>query len=306
MENSVKGKVIIAGGSGALGQLLAGTFASADVVILTRTPRQAHDHVRYVYWDGKTQGDWVSELENSRVVINLTGKSVNCRYTPENKNEIVESRVNATAAIGKAIQRLSQPPEVWINAGSAAIFGDSGWVIKNENSTVGSGFSPDVCKAWEHAFEHYATPGTRKVFLRIGMVLQARGGVLKPFFNLAKFGLGGRIGRGNQFMTWIHEADFADLVKWVIEEKEIQGMLHAASPNPVKNREFMKAIRSAVSIPFGLPNPALFIRLGAILIGTEAELVLSGRRVVSSILEKRKFNFKYPDISGALDQLVRK
>jgi uncharacterized protein (TIGR01777 family) len=304
MESKVKEKIVIAGGSGALGQLLAGTFKDAEVVILSRTPKAAADQVSYLYWDGKTQGDWVAALEHSKVVINLTGKSVNCRYTPANKEEIIRSRVDATLAMGQAIQGLSHPPEVWINAGSAAIFGNSGWEIKNESSSLGNGFSPEVCKAWEHAFAQCPTPGTRKVFLRIGMVLQARAGVLKPFLNMARFGLGGSIGTGNQFMTWIHEADFVSLVKWVIEEKDIEGILHAASPNPVNNRDFMKALRKAVSIPVGLPNPALFIKLGAVLIGTEAELVLSGRRVVSAILEKRNFNFKYPYLSNALDQLV--
>lgn len=178
----MKTKIIIAGGSGALGTALLKNFNSEEyeVVILSRRKSADRGNVRYAEWDGKTFGDWVKEIDGARIIINLTGKYVNCRYTPENRKEIVDSRVDSTIILAKAINKVQNPPLLWINAGSAAIFGDAGDEVKYENSSVGSGFSPDVCKAWEKAFYEIETPKTRRVFLRIGMVLQEDSGVLKP------------------------------------------------------------------------------------------------------------------------------
>jgi len=306
MHSEKPDKIVIAGGTGFLGASLISKFKDAELVVLSRSRSGQHGNVSYVLWDAEHAGDWTKELEGAKAIINLVGKSVNCRYTDANKAEIINSRVNATLAIGEAIQSLQHPPEVWINAGSAAIFGDSGAEAKDESSATGQGFSPEVCKAWEKAFNAYYTPKTRKVFLRIGMVLQKEGGIIKPFMNLVKLGLGGRIGSGKQYMTWIHEADFQELVSWAINEPQAEGIIHAASPNPVTNTEFMKAIRTAAGIGFGLPNPAFLIRIGAIFIGTEAELVLSGRRVISTFLVQKGFKFKYPYLHGALDQLISK
>lgn len=297
-------KIIIAGGTGFLGSAIIKAFPDYEIVVLTRTIRKNEQDIRYVLWDAKNIGNWTKELEGSKAIINLVGRSVNCRYTDANKQEIIDSRVDATLIIGKAIGELNKPPEVWINAGSAAIFGNSGDEVKVEDSPTGSGFSPEVCKAWEKAFDRYDTPKTRKVFLRIGMVLQQNGGILKPFLNMAKFGLGGKIGTGNQYMTWIHEQDFTDLIRYTILDADFKGIVHAASPFPVTNKEFMKTIRQSVNIPFGLPNPAIFIKIGAVFIGTEAELVLSGRRVVSSVLEKNGFKFKYPYLHDAVTRLL--
>lgn len=297
-------KIIIAGGTGFLGSAIIKAFPDYEIVVLTRTIRKNEQDIRYVLWDAKNIGNWTKEVEGSKAIINLVGRSVNCRYTDANKQEIIDSRVDATLIIGKAIGELNKPPEVWINAGSAAIFGNSGDEVKVEDSPTGSGFSPEVCKAWEKAFDRYDTPKTRKVFLRIGMVLQQNGGILKPFLNMAKFGLGGKIGTGNQYMTWIHEQDFTDLIRYTILDADFKGIVHSASPFPVTNKEFMKTIRQSVNIPFGLPNPAIFIKIGAVFIGTEAELVLSGRRVVSSVLEKNGFKFKYPYLHDAVTRLL--
>ncbi|ETZ23649.1 TIGR01777 family oxidoreductase [Pedobacter sp. V48] len=297
-------KIIIAGGTGFLGSAIIKAFPDNEIVVLTRTIRKDEQNIRYVLWDAKNIGNWTQELEGCKAIINLVGRSVNCRYTNVNKQEIINSRVDATLNIGKAIGELNKPPEVWINAGSAAIFGNSGDEVKVEDSVTGNGFSPEVCKAWEKAFTKYDTPKTRKVFLRIGMVLQQNGGILKPFLNMAKFGLGGKIGKGNQYMTWIHEQDFTDLIRYTILDADFKGIVHAASPFPVTNKEFMKTIRQSINIPFGLPNPAIFIKIGAVFIGTEAELVLSGRRVVSSVLEKNGFKFKYPYLHDAIIRLL--
>ena len=297
-------KIVIAGGTGFLGSALIKAFPDYEIVVLTRAVRKDKEHIRYILWDAKTIGDWTKELEGSKAIVNLVGRSVNCRYTNANKQEIINSRVDATLVIGEAIRELSKPPEVWINAGSAAIFGNSGDEVKVEGSATGDGFSPEVCKAWEKAFFKYDSSKTRKVFLRIGMVLQQNGGILKPFLNMAKFGLGGKIGTGSQYMTWIHEQDFTDLIRYVILDAEIKGIVHAASPFPVTNKEFMKTIRQSIYIPFGLPNPAIFIKVGAVFLGTEAELVLSGRRVISSVLQKNGFKFKYPYLHDAVRTLL--
>ncbi|POY38953.1 TIGR01777 family protein [Solitalea longa] len=300
-------KIIIAGGTGALGKLLTKEFLNqgAKVIVLTRNPKESgNPNLKYVYWDAVNNGDWSQELENSNVIINLTGKSVNCRYTAKNKREIIESRTLSTLAIGKAVDKLNNPPKVWINAGSAAIFGNSGPDFKTEQCLYGDGFSSDVCKKWENAFFEIETPNTRKIFLRIGMVLQVGEGVIKPFMNMAKMGFGGKIGNGEQFITWIHEKDFMNIINWSIQHESMNGILHCASPEPVTNKEFMIALKKACHVPFGLPTPALAVRLGAMVIGTEPELVLSGRRVISTVLDSEGFKFKYPQINHALQDLI--
>lgn len=300
-------KLIVAGGTGALGSIITARYPNTDteVVVLTRNALPDQHNVRYVRWDAATLGIWAAELEGATAVVNLVGKSVNCRYTRANKREIIQSRVDATTVIGKAIQQTTSPPRVWINAGSAAIFGNAGPAIKTEESMdFGEGFSPEVCKQWEAAFRDAHTPLTRKIMLRIGVVLQNGGGVLKPFVRLARFGLGGPIGSGEQYLSWLHETDFVRLVEWVIEQEEVEGVLHACSPFPVKNRDFMRAIRKELGVPFGLPNPAWSTKIGAYLIGTESELVLSGRRVVSRVLEKEQFEFRFPKIADTFRNLA--
>lgn len=311
MGEEKKEKIIIAGGSGALGSTLIRHFKDAEIIILTRNTSHAASQaghqatgIRYAQWDAVNPGPWMKELEGAKAIINLVGRSVNCRYTAANKALIINSRVNATRALGHAIQQLKAPPQVWINAGSAAIFGNSGGEVKDEHSALGAGFSPEVCKAWEQAFREYETSSTRKVFLRIGMVLQREGGIIKPFLNLVRAGLGGKIGSGRQFMTWIHEADFSRLVAWAIHQPQVSGVVHAASPNPVTNAYFMGSLRKSAGVRFGLPNPAFLVRIGAVFIGTEAELVLSGRRVISTFLQQNGFQFKYPYLHQALDDLL--
>jgi uncharacterized protein len=304
----MKQRIVIAGGTGSLGKALVNRYKNSDteLVILTRTARQGEGNISYVQWDAKTSGAWEYELEGATAVINLVGKSVNCRYTEENKKEIIASRVDSTLAIGAAISRSKTPPAVWINAGSAAIFGNSGILIRDEDSPLGAGFSPEVYRQWEKAFWKYSNSSTRKVFLRIGLVLQSEGGVMQPFRNLARFGFGGNIGSGDQYITWIHEEDFLNVIDWVIRKEDVSGILHCASPEPVKNREFMRILRKSCFMPFGLPNPGFLVKIGAVVIGTEAELVLSGRKVVSKILREKHFRFRYSNLEKAVLNLTGK
>jgi len=302
-------KIIIAGGTGFLGHSIIEYLqqkGDVEIIVLTRGNSKRHHNVTYVNWDAATQGEWAKQINGSKAVINLVGKSVNCRYTTKNKREIIASRVNATVAIGKAIQQATNPPKVWINAGSAAIFGNGKADIKDEYSPVGEGFSAQVCKIWEQAFFRTSTPGTRKVFLRIGLVFQKNKGLLQPFTNLAKIGFGGTIGSGDQYVSWIHENDFVKIIDSVLTDESYQGIIHCASPLPVTNKHFMTALRNALDKSFGFYNPSILVKLVAIFIGTEAELVLTGRRVVSSILEQKKFVFQFPAIENALQHLLTK
>jgi uncharacterized protein len=302
-------KIVIAGGTGFLGGAIINYLRQkpgVEIVVLTRGRSRKQDDITYVNWDAETLTDWVHEIEGSTAVINLVGKSVNCRYTKANKQEIVRSRVNATIAIGVAIRQANHPPKVWVNAGSAAIFGNGGDAIKDENSLLGDGFSAEVCKAWEQAFNSVDTMHTRKVLLRIGLVFQKDTGLLQPFVNLVKAGFGGTIGSGNQYISWIHETDFVDIINAALLDENYKGIIHCVSPQPITNKHFMAALRSALNQSFGLPNPGLLVKIGALLIGTEAELVLTGRRVISTILEEQPFRFQYPDIEGALEQLLHK
>jgi uncharacterized protein (TIGR01777 family) len=302
------GKIILAGGSGSIGNYLAKYFSEKnfEIIILSRSYAPAAGNIRFSKWDGETLGEWAGELDAAECVINLTGRSVNCRYTEKNKRQITESRVHSTQTIGKAIQNCVHPPKIWVNASSAAIYGDTADRIVDETAFWADGFSPDVCKKWEAAFAVAETPCTRKIVLRIGLVLSEKGGVLKPLINLAKFHLAGTVGSGKQYVSWIHETDFARLVEWCVTHENISGVINACTPHPVTNKEFMKSLRKAYGKPFGFPNPEIAVRIGAFFMGTEPELILKGRGVVSKILQEKNFTFIYPEINAAMKDIICK
>jgi uncharacterized protein (TIGR01777 family) len=298
-------KIIIAGGSGFLGQTIIEYLNTPNTsfVVFTRAASQVRGNVTYIHWDGKTIGNWCQELEGALAIINLTGKSVNCRYTEKNKREILDSRVDATAIIGQAIQHAKNPPATWINASSIAIFGYSTKRISSEAHETANGFSAQVCEKWEAAFNQSQTPHTKKVILRIGVVLQKGIGLLQPFAKLVKFGFGGKIGDGQQYMSWIHEQDFINILIASLNDERFKGTIHCTAPTPIKNEDFMHALRNALHIRHGLNNPKIFVKMGAYLIGTEAELVLKGRNVTSDFLKAHSFEFKFPTIGPALNNL---
>jgi uncharacterized protein len=299
-------KIILAGGSGFLGQVLATRLAAYDFIILCRNPKADSGNIRYIKWDGKTLGDWQKEIDNSLAIINLTGRSVDCRYNEHNRKEILESRINATAVLGKAIQQSNHPPALWINAASATIYRYATDRPMDElTGEYGDGFSVNVCREWEDIFNSIATTQTRKVVLRISMVLGEHGGVLPVLQKLVKSGLGGKQGKGNQYISWIHEADFADCIRWVIDHKEIKGTYNCAAPHPIPNAEFMQLMRKVCNMPFGLPATEWMLELGAWFIRTETELVLKSRRVIPAKLESSGFRFKYPTAEEALTDLIK-
>lgn len=302
-------KIVIAGGTGFLGECLKRYFLEKgyEVVILSRDKKPDQPFLYYQQWDGKTLGDWAKNLEGAEALINLTGKSVDCRYTSRNKKLIYSSRLDATRVLGLAVAACENPPEVWINAASATIYCHSLDKPMDETSgELGEGFSVDVCKRWEQVFSDQQAPKTRKVILRIAIVLGYKSGAFQPLQNLVKIGLGGRQGSGMQKFSWIHEQDFVKITNYVLENENIKGVLNVSAPNPVTNKELMHILRKTLKMPFGLPTPTWLLRIGAVLIRTETELILKSRFVIPKKLLGRNYAFDFPKLEEAIDDLVHR
>ena len=301
-------KIILAGGTGFLGQAIINRFnnSSTQLIVFTRGISRKEKNVSYLNWDGKTIGSWADELENADVVINLTGKSVDCRYNEKNKAEIISSRVNATKILGEAIRKVKNPPEVWLNCASATIYRNAEDRPMDEyTGETGTGFSVDVCKRWEQSFNEAETPGTRKVALRISMVLGKGGGVVPVMTKLVKASLGGKMGSGKQYISWIHEEDFINALMWLIENENAIGAYNIAAPEPVPNKEFMKLMRNKLHKKIGLPAAEWVLKIGAVFLRTETELILKNRRVVPARLLNEGFKFKFPSAERALENLLK-
>jgi uncharacterized protein (TIGR01777 family) len=308
------GKIILAGGSGFLGQALAQCFAAQgrQVVVLTRHPGVETSSAREVAWDGETLGEWVEELAGATAVINLAGRSVNCRYTKTNRRILIDSRVKPTRILGEAIAKCAPPPPVWLNASSATLYRHTFGTPWDETGTdftptaeAKDAFSIDIIHAWEGAFDAAPTPQTRKVALRTAMVLgHGNNSVLPMLCRLARFGLGGRMGSGKQFVSWIHEIDFCRAVEWLLAHDEVSGPVNLAAPNPVTNAEMMRLFREIVKAPFGLPAMVWMLEIGAFFLRTETELILKSRRVIPGKLPAGGFAFRFPTMREALQDLL--
>ena len=303
-------KVVIPGGSGQVGTILARAFQQAhhDVVILSRKPTNAPS--KTIEWDGRSLGKWAAEIDGADVVINLAGRSVNCRYTPANRRLIMESRVQSTRLVGQAIAQASPPPPLWLQASTATIYAHRYDEPNDEFTGIVGGLEPkapdtwrfsiDVAKAWEQACHDVVTPHTRKVLMRSAMIMSPdRGGIFDVLLRLVRFGLGGRVGDGRQFVSWIHEYDFCRAVYWLIEHGSIDGVVSLASPNPLAYAEFMRAIRKAWGRRVGLPATRWMVEIGTFLLRSESELVFKSRRVVPTKLHRAGFEFQFPDWSLA-------
>jgi uncharacterized protein (TIGR01777 family) len=303
-----KGRVVLAGGSGFLGRALAEELLRAgyEPVVLTRRVGKNRTGVRQVAWDGRSIGEWARELEGATAVVNLAGRSVDCRYTTENRREIIASRVNSVETIGRAILNCHELPTVLLQAASLAVYGDAGRRICDERAPAGRGFPVEVCLRWEHAFDSLCLPSTRKVLLRIGFVLGRDGGALTMLARLARAYLGGTIGEGHQYISWLHVRDWCRLVLWCIEHAEAEGIFNATGPCPVTNAEFMCELRCALRRPWSPRVPAWLVRLGAWLLRTEPDLALTGRRCLPERLIERHFKFIYTNLESALADLVTK
>jgi len=315
--NQEKRRIVLPGGSGQVGTILARHFYAQgdDVVVVARTAKPVP--WKTVPWDGETVGAWTSELDGADLVINLAGRNVNCRYTPENRREIKESRVRSTRLVGEAIGRMAHPPRIWMNASTATIYrhafdrpmdeitGEIGGKEPNAPSTWA--FSIDVATSWEEAFFSSPTPGTRKVALRSAVVMSPdRGGVFDTLLTLARFGLGGTSGSGKQFVSWVHDRDFLRSIDYLIEHDDLDGAVNIASPNPVPNGEFMALLRKAWGTHIGLPAMEWMLEFGAIFLRTETELILKSRRVIPGRLLTHGFKFDFSEWGGAVRDLVRR
>ena len=296
-------KVVIAGGSGFMGRFLESQLTKDhhEVFILTRNPKHRND----LYWDGETIGDWITALNGADVLINLAGKSVDCRYTKKNKAALFSSRLLSTAILGEAIEQVNIPPKLWINSSTATIYEHS---LRNpndeQNGVIGSGFSVEVAKAWEKIFFDCKTKHTRQVALRTAIVLGDKGGALVPMKRLTQWGGGGKMGNGNQMVSWVHQEDVYSAILFIVANTDVQGVVNVSAPNPVTNTVFMKALQKAVGVNFGLPHFKILLEIGALLIRTETELILKSRFVLPTRLTKLGFTFKYNRVEDALASLV--
>lgn len=296
-------KIVIAGGSGFLGEALTHYFLQddAEVVILTRKIA-SYTKARQVLWNGINQGAWVKELEGADAIVNLCGKSVDCRYTASNKAKIYSSRIQPTVAIAQALDCCTHPPKVWINASSATIYRASHYKLMDEfTGEVGDDFSEDVCKTWEAATNSLQRPDVRKIILRIAITLGNNKGALLPLKLLSRIGLGGHQSTGNQRVSWVHILDFCRAVKWAISQNSANGIYNVIAPQTISNKNFMQQIRETLNVPFGLSIPIWLLELGAIFIRTETELVLKSRNVYPARLLNEGFSFQFSTIKSAIE-----
>jgi hypothetical protein len=313
--------IVLPGGSGQVGQVLARFFQERGhhVTVLTRLPYAANWQT--VHWDGEHIGPWTEYLDGADVCINLSGRSVNCRYTQENRAQIYDSRIQTTRLLGEVISVLANPPKVWLNASTATIYrhaldrpmdertgelGGHEFISRRRRAPDTWNFSVRIAKDWEADFFGAPTPRTRKIALRSAIILSpVPGNAFAILLNLVRLSVGGSQGSGRQFVSWIHELDFARAVDFLITHDDLDGPVNVASPNPLPNWEFMAVLRDAWGMPNGLPVPAPLIKLGAVFLRTEAELVLKSRRVIPGRLLDAGFQFKFPDWPEAAEELVR-
>ncbi|MDU2240137.1 MAG: TIGR01777 family oxidoreductase [Paenibacillus sp.] len=292
-------KVVLAGGTGFVGQAFARRFGElgAEVKVISR-------QASHIPWENRRA--IVEALEGADLLINLAGRSVNCRYTPENRRLILDSRTETTRLLGESVLACSRPPTLWINSSTATIYRHAeDRPMTEEGGEIGTGFSVDVAKAWEAAFFAFDLPATRQVALRIAIVLDD-GGVMAPLRNLVRFGLGGAQGSGRQQFSWIHMEDLFRIVRFLQEHPELHGVFNASAPHPVTNRELMARLRRAMGVPVGLPAPRWLLELGARLIRTETELVLKSRWVLPERLKRAGFSFRYDTLEKALNEIVER
>lgn len=297
-------KIIIAGGTGFLGENLEKYFAEkgSQVYILTRRPKRENE----IHWDAKTIGEWKNILEQADVLINLTGKSVDCRYHEKNKKEIYTSRIESTKVLQEAVNLCTAKPKVWLNASSATIYVHSEKHLNTEDDgIIGDDFSMNICKSWEQEFFKIKNEETRKVALRTSIVLGNNGGAFPKLRMITKLGLGGKQGRGSQMVSWIHIEDFCRAVEWIIQNENMSGAINITAPNPISNEEMMKKLRKQTNIPFGMNAPVWQLELASIFLKTETELLLKSRNVYPENLMKNGFQFLYPTFEEVVANLLK-
>ncbi len=291
-------KIVIAGGTGFVGKYFTKHFCNLnyELIIISRQEQS-------IKWNDKV--GIINALENSDMLINLAGKSVDCRYNKKNKEEILKSRTETTKVLGEAILRCKNPPELWINSSTATIYRHAeDFPMTESKGEIGKGFSVDVATSWEQSFFQFKLPNTRQVALRMAIILGKNGGVMEPLKNLVRFGLGGKQGKGNQMFSWIHIEDLYNIILFLQSHTELKGGFNCSSPNPINNKTLMQSLRQEMHIKIGLPTPELLLKIGAAVIKTEPELVLKSRWVIPEKLIQNGYHFKFPTIETALKNLL--
>ena len=293
-------KIIIAGANGFIGRYLTRYFHARnwDVVGLARRPDGLDPHCRHVLWDGKTMGAWANELNGAVAVVNLAGRSINCRHNKKNKKQILDSRVESTSILGQAIASSPYQPQVWLNASTASVYSDAETSPQGEGTKLGEGFFVDVAKAWEGAFmSAKVAVDVRRIALRTSLVMANEPATVFDYLlKLSKLFLGGPVGGGKQMVSWIHVEDYCRAVEWLIEHHDIRGVINITAPDPLTNAEMMKRFRQLARRPFGLPAAGWMAKIGAFFMGTEPDLILKGNWVVPRRLLQNGFVFQYPEL----------
>jgi uncharacterized protein (TIGR01777 family) len=305
-----KKRVVLAGGSGFLGQALAKELLQRDyeVVVLTRELRERDedDEVKEVEWDGEHIGEWIKCLDGAETVVNLAGRNINCHHTPENLREILESRVNPVHAIAAGILHVKHPPRLWVQAGAVGFYGNRQDEWCDETAASGQGRLAEICRRWEETFYSVDAPKTRRILFRIGIVLGRDGGALLLLANYTKWFLGGATGSGRQYISWIHHADLTRMfLRALVFDNYLAGTYNAVAPNPATNAEFMRVLRRTLYRPWSPPVPAWMVRLSCKLTQSEASLALDGCRCAPKRFLESGFEYKFPDLRGALKDIYR-
>ena len=301
-------KIIIFGGTGFIGMSLARHLEDQGFEPILIARNKPKESIKYTFqkWDAHSIGEWIDSLNDSKAIVNLVGKTVDCIKTPDNCDLILRSRVDATVVIGKALRAIENPPKIWIQMSTAHIYGDPPSHVCSEESSTGYGLAPFVGAAWENAFLKAIPVGTRGVRLRTSFVIGKNGGALQSLKKIVRLGLGGKVGNGNQGISWIHEFDMNEIIYQAITDEKYEGIYIASAPNPVSNKEFMGVLRRKMNIPIGLPSPEFLVRLGAkFFFKSDPELAIYGRYVKSVRLKEEGFKFKYPNIELALNELIK-
>lgn len=292
-------KIVIAGGTGFIGKYFSKKFKTLGYEVLIIARNNSH-----IKWDDKHGIE--SALNGAEMLINLAGKSVNCRYNQKNKDEILKSRTATTKILGDAILNCENPPMLWINSSTATIYRHAmDKPMTESEGEIGSGFSVDVATNWEKSFFDFQLSNTRQIALRMAIILGKGGGVMEPFVNLVRFGLGGKQGTGKQMFSWLHVEDLFNIILFLQNQKELSGVLNCSAPNPVTNATLMRSLRKTMKASIGLPSPKWMLQIGAVLIGTETELILKSRWVIPDRLQKAGYQFKFPDIEGTLKDILK-
>ena len=302
-------RIVLAGGSGNIGKLLSFILIHLEyeVVILSRNTKKSNQpKLKYVQWDGETLGDWYSELEHVDTIINLSGKSIQCRFTESNKKELLDSRILPTKVLGEAIAKLKIAPRLWINFSGISKFEGLSGMHDEYSESNSDTFLAHLTNEWEKTFYSTEIQNTTKVVLRLSPVLSRKFGMLKELYPLAKLGLGGRVADGNQYVSWIHELDLVRLVIWIINHDNPSLIYHASSPFPETNENFMRKLRKTLGTSIGVPLPTILAKVGAYIKGVESDMLLLNNAVKSSKTINEGFTFSYGDINQAFEHLTKK